>query len=359
MKKLTTAHELNEIIQFVLELVNEREKNDYCKKLDRVLKSYLKYLNKVNLLPYGEDTYQVKSYITNDVKKINAFIRKSVKNYLEGKIALCYKKFSEFWLQFNSKMVSPNSLSVKIDKNDIWYRIRKGLDTNIPLSEMFHVPLSLRVKVGNSRYGIAGFPCLYLGKSIYTCWEETRRPKLSDFVVSAFRPTGDINLLDMRLSKSNLPTSRDSIEYYLKFLPFILASSIKTLDDTNVFKLEYIIPQLILHSIINSENCNYEGILYTSTRRDDKIDPGYCLSENIVLPIKDISQNSYCSVLAQKVTLTSPISYELIQLIDPALLYTSHNNCTAKYKNGAFGKMEYYLSREEFKSILDREPKGK
>lgn len=66
------------------------------------------------------------------------------------------------------------------------YRIRTG--TNYPYSkeELFHVPFSDREKVSSARYSIPGLPCLYLGNSIYVCWEEMGRPDLNSIHVSRF-----------------------------------------------------------------------------------------------------------------------------------------------------------------------------
>jgi len=63
------------------------------------------------------------------------------------------------------------------------YRLRAdrtiSVDKRPSRKDIFHVPFQNRHRVGNQRYSIAGLPCLYLGSSIWICWEELNRPELN------------------------------------------------------------------------------------------------------------------------------------------------------------------------------------
>lgn len=347
--KLEKCHSLDKIADFCIQLVQNRVNADFVKECNRVLREYLKFIRGAQLLPSGSNYYQVSIDVTSSVSRINTEIRKCIKYYLQGEISTCYKTFEECWRLFNDKMVVPHSLDYKMDLSSIWYRMRKEKDINIPLEGMFHVPYSLRGKISNYRYSVTGYPCLYLGKSIYTCWEEIRRPEYSNFIVSAFKPIAEITVLDMRLCRNHPIQNKYGVSYYLKFIPFILASSIKVMDDDDVFKPEYIIPQLILHSIINSNGSGYDGIIYTSTRIDERICGEPALFDNLVLPVRNVKSNmDYCTHLANMFEMTKPMSYEILQILDNRRFHKSNNNWVSKYNNSIFGIIENYLRNDIF-----------
>ena len=60
-----------------------------------------------------------------------------------------------------------------------FYRIRIHKE-NFPIAidNFFHIPFEKRGLVKTQRFSIPGFPSLYLGSSIYLCWEELNRPNI-------------------------------------------------------------------------------------------------------------------------------------------------------------------------------------
>ena len=93
----------------------------------------------------------------------------TLKNTLDNRVSL-------YSILFDTIIIPP-------DEN--FYRIRTGI-TNQPYSKekMFHIPFEFRTKVSTQRHSISGFPSLYLGKSLYSAWEELNRPLLSEFQVA-------------------------------------------------------------------------------------------------------------------------------------------------------------------------------
>jgi hypothetical protein len=83
------------------------------------------------------------------------------------------------------------------------YRIRSDRsEFTIPdRRDIFHVPFEKRRLVGNQRYSITGLPCLYLGSSLWICWEELGRPPLNSLWVSRFRVARPVNVLDFQFSR--------------------------------------------------------------------------------------------------------------------------------------------------------------
>lgn len=136
-----------------------------------------------------------------------------------------------------------------------YYRTRAN-DTPLKIArEMFHAPFELRGSVKTARYSVLGFPSLYLTKNIYTAWEEARRANIETFYASRLRLQRPIRLVDLRLRRSfsdiNKGEREAAVRQYLRTIPLIIACSLKVKKDSDAFKPEYILPQLILHTVID------------------------------------------------------------------------------------------------------------
>ena len=143
---------------------------------------------------------------------------------------------------------------IKPDKQD-YYRTRTNDKSLTQAREMFHTPFELRGLVKTARFSVLGFPSLYLTKNLFTSWEETRRSNIETLYASRLQLQRQIALLDLRLRRSfsTIPTEHkeNAVRLYLRTIPLIIACSIKVKQDTNAFKPEYILPQLILHAVID------------------------------------------------------------------------------------------------------------
>ena len=112
--------------------------------------------------------------------------------------------------------------------------------------EMFHIPYNKRHLVGNQRFSLSGLPCLYLGGSSYICWEELGRKDFStsNYCGYTLKEGKEINLFDLLL-----PEEIKDAEQITRVV-LILSCSLAASRDC-LFKPEYILPQCILHSLIN------------------------------------------------------------------------------------------------------------
>ena len=147
-----------------------------------------------------------------------------------------------------------NVCTIKPDQQD-YYRTRSNDQPLINAREMFHTPFELRGLVKTARYSVLGFPSLYLTKNLFTAWEETRRSNIETLYASRLRLHRPIVLVDLRLRRSfaNITVEkRENVaRQYLQTIPLIIACSLKVKQDKDAFKPEYILPQLILHVVIN------------------------------------------------------------------------------------------------------------
>jgi hypothetical protein len=82
---------------------------------------------------------------------------------------------------------------------ELLYRVRIGGLTDFTRGELFHIPFEKRILVKPQRYSISGLPSLYLGGSIWVCWEELGRPRFEEMQISRFRavPKSNIKLVDL------------------------------------------------------------------------------------------------------------------------------------------------------------------
>lgn len=108
--------------------------------------------------------------------------------------------------------------------------------------EMFHIPLDMRGIVKTQRYSTSGYPCLYLGESIYGCWEEMRRPPMIKCAVSRLECSLKLNIVDL-----SIPSEIDMTNpAYQRLIPLIISCMVPVENHNDTYKPEYIIPQLII-----------------------------------------------------------------------------------------------------------------
>lgn len=333
-----------EVQKDIEDLLAHNRCGTYKEELDFVLDSFHNRIMSSHVLGGHDNLYgtyhdTIESAIKN--------IKKCVDYYLKGRIYSSYVSFNRYWdKQWDN--IGLNTKILQLDTNEIFYKLRKKEETPFERKDFFHVPFDKRGKIGNNRYSISGYPCLYLGRSIYTCWEEIRRPDSSDIVASAFKIEKALRLLDLRLQSAN-KSSANEMDYWA-LLPYILASSIRVHND-DVFKPEYIIPQLLLHTVVkNRKKYGYDGVIFTSTRRNVKYDDEKMeLYDNIAIPVMSNRYKSYCKILASYFTETEPVYFEH-EFLKGHIFSGSMDD--GKYENTIFYALEKILQKKEFKAIL-------
>lgn len=103
-----------------------------------------------------------------------------------------------------------------INMGPSFYRMRAFTDRiGISYRDMFHIPLDKRGIVKTQRYSILGYPCLYLGCSVYACWEEMRRPPLDTCMVSRFEQSRPETLRFIDLTIPEYETFENNFQFGL------------------------------------------------------------------------------------------------------------------------------------------------
>lgn len=260
-----------------------------------------------------------------------------------------------------------NNITI-LKKGEIWYRGRIKEDgfNLFNRKEMFHIPENLREKVNCQRFSFNGYPCLYLGKTIWTCWEELDEPHLDDVCFSAFKLTKDIILLDLSIPSEKSLNTKSSNDYpkLLVSLPIMIACSVKTLNDNANFKSEYVIPQLMMAELINWHW--FDGYIFSSTKRNPAFEWEEDYLLNVVLPVVgSFDDNGLCISLKQTFLLTEPIYYKYEFLkgnvsnlimcddddIDGIFDKSHQSNKKDLYSKALFGQLEELLNKKDFSPI--------
>ena len=173
-----------------------------------------------------------------------------LKLYLCGKITDSITSTCALW---NGDLINSATILTPKENNTLYRTRNTDKELTVP-EKLFHAPFELRNSVGTARYSILGFPGLYLTRNLYTAWEESRQSDINTLYAARLNLQIPIRLIDLRVRKTFNVNSKDvekEVNNYLATIPLIIACSLKVKDDTKPFKPEYILPQLLIHAVIN------------------------------------------------------------------------------------------------------------
>lgn len=347
----------------------------------------IKYGLLLNDLQKLEETVDWCSGLYKSLKYSTEQIIKTITLYLAGNISEAYLMLNHMLLSIQDEIKIVSECYKKFS-GTVFYRMRlNSLDSSLQSrSGYLHIPFELRHKVSNYRYSIAGIPCVYMGATIYTCYEELRSPGYDNIHVARIEIPKEYNLLTIGLlpwevndiRKERLGFNNEFYYAYIKMLPLIMACSIKVGADriNAVFKEEYIVPQLVMQWLLAS-GTQFDGIIYFSTATKTKSVLNHRLYQNVVLPVKQIDKNGYCKQLAEELKVSKPFDntiakielyredYEFEMDDSDRRGYVKTKSCgrisediskgEIHYSSSGFRYIEYLLSKEEMLSVVEEE----
>lgn len=283
----------------------------------------------------AEQLLEIIPEIITTSKQLQAGIIKTLTLFLTGDIQAAYNTFDK---TLSSRVIYRNLRRISVPLRELCdvdkplFRVRKS---DKPLSErkdLFHIPFSMRHLVNAQRYSVAGLPCLYLGTSIYICWQEMDKPDLSKLYISAFisddsrsqvlNLAADFLFHRTRVKRPRDISSRDNNEKiaYLILWPLIAACNYIKSDGNSPFIQEYIIPNLLMQWISRKDNTPISGIAYRSTRFSKRSQSPQAV--NVVLPPKvdyyQIIENDFSLSLCSMFDFTPPVSWQIVNTLDYA-----------------------------------------
>lgn len=314
-------HEINKTV--FERLQKERDKDTPFPKYLKSIFKFYRDLVKENVdsqfafryLPENTDLSKLNQDI---LKNTNALIR-SYNAYSEGKMSTAINIIKKRFL-YNDVADFP-FMTLTLKPSQPWFRARRLTKTcrRFEAKEMFHIPFEKRTDVVNYRFSISGYPCLYIGNTILSCWEEMGAPSLDELSVSRLQVSKDstITVLDLQIPSTNKGNkSFDGMsdderkKNNLKWLftwPLVIACSIRTITPDASFKLEYVHPQLLMLALV--ENTNISGVAYTSTHIDPYMSKNAEDYLNVAIPVKKVKDKGLCPTLTSLFKITRGVSF--------------------------------------------------
>ena len=181
-----------------------------------------------------------------------------------------------------------------------FYRLRKmNPDIRIQKNEIKHCPFESVHKLGNFRFSLSGFPCLYLGSSIDVCKKEIGFNPNSSYCHGTFEIKSGKNIRLLNICPfDNKGKIRDELGFLLLYPLYLSCLTKKQCTGDAHFYEEYIIPQLLLLYVRmqnekdkNNPEKQINGIRYLSTyyeKGQDVLD-----MMNYVFPVTQIKDSGY------------------------------------------------------------------
>jgi len=271
------------------------------------------------------------------INQIWDIIIKCITLYQQG---LCTKAQE---LMYHGFLLSKRGLiDSKIHSGMRLFRLRYSDDGSIfPKNEMFHIPISKRHILGSERFSIDGVPCLYLAGSSYLCWEELGCKNFDNCNVSFFQVEQEQRV--MHIEPIWLKIDQDLVEV----TPLALSCFLEVKHKESNYKEEYIIPQLLMQSLLSYNNEHketIEGITYLSSKVFNSttlFDARYYPERfyNVVLPaLPPYNNDGHSEHLLEMFHYSAPETYGRMRLKYPN--GKEKNNIDVAYTQSAFGFME-------------------
>jgi RES domain len=143
-----------------------------------------------------------------EIRQLSEWIQEGVREYLAGKPQAAYNELVNGINFVYPRLQKLLSREVGSDEVGHLYRMANVRGHAVPKESLFHAPFEIRHEVGQHRYGIPGFPCLYLGGSLELCIEELRiqRVDLPHVAVAEFTLRNKLKVLDFGCKPSALAT---------------------------------------------------------------------------------------------------------------------------------------------------------
>jgi hypothetical protein len=310
-----------------------------------------------------------------DIEHLCDRLIRTYKQYLGGSPSKAYFEFDDGMSCLKDLLLFYVQERVKYLDSISLFRMRRESCKELSLGDIFHIPFESRGRVGNQRFSIDGFPCLYLGSSVYVCWEELGRPPFADIFVSRFQLlTKRPNILDLTFSVNE---ARHVIERFKKddpwhewslyrvvdkivLFPLIACCSIVSNDSSHVFEETYIIPQLLLEWVRNNSK-HINGIEYSSlSLRDYNLE--HSLYKNYVFPVRHQKASGHCRSLSGLFEFTEPISWDFALTLcgQPEACESGVGRDfrlmrqRGSYRETQFGQIEEFLGSLPFRRLARR-----
>ena len=264
--------------------------------LKEELDEYLEQINELNWEEIAQDSLNKLTFeqFKDIEKEICCNMNDAIYDARNGMPNEAYKKIEAILQKTELEIYLYDTIE---SKKKTFHRLRKARKALISEDIVKHCPFDAVHKLGNFRFSLSGYPCLYLGSSIDVCKKEIGFKEDKSY----YQGTFDIKE-GQRMKLLNIcPFNNDGkISDPLRFLllyPLYLSCLAQKQYQEGAFHEEYIIPQLLLLYIRlhNTKKGNtqepIDGIRYLSTHyeKGEKI----LDMMNYVFPVTQIKDNGH------------------------------------------------------------------
>lgn len=329
------------------------------------------YLHLIEKLKPSDDITLALQKDYKSIKQLCGLIEVAIREYHSGLPHKAYMRFHEgiesAWHRLKHLILADVQEHPQLNE---LYRIRVAAaeEWHDEKKHLFHVPFEERHKVKRQRYSIPGLPCLYLGGTLYVCWEEMDRPNFDSVFMARFkvaerekirildlggRPKALVSELVWRAEKASISNRvKDFCLASAMCWPLAAACSIKRAFPKAPFVSEYIVPQLLLQWVIDSR-FRVDGISYFSVKLDSICDPPTGTA-NFVFPARSFSAKGTCKWLRRVFAMSEPVSWQILENnpisaeplakpVNSEMTVELVRNHKTRYGASQFGKMEEQL----------------
>lgn len=352
---------------------------DFARKLNNVISAddvNMPFLNRI--MAQKELVYSIFQDMKASNEEIDMMIverlyqagEECVRYYLSGNIvnsvnSLGYtlfpseedNKLYEISLARNNVLLKPGEL--------LGFKIRSTMSSSIyKRNEMFHIPFEKRHLVSNQRFSLTGYPCLYIGSSIYGSWEEVNRPNIYTCNIVSIKNSQLITMLDLRLphfEEEKVVECKANV-LYRSIVAWLC--SFKAREKGASFIVEYVIPQMLTAALVKSipehtqcaiNDCLYpSGIIYTSSLYNTDVDLFHeaDLFTNYVLPVQNNRHSGLCSYLCSHLCITDSTSLliERVKNTDGVTLFWEEET-KGTYEITQLGQLESNLKSRKYYTL--------
>ena len=149
-----------------MRLPRERDDEDFEQYLQTLFKAYRSEIGTLDPRCHLGARIQAAE---PEIAQLCAWILNAVRKHLSGLPQAAYNELGKGIAFVVPRLGNLQSLEIGSAAIGSLYRIAATKGQKVPPERLFHAPFELRHYVGQHRYGIPGFPCLYLGGSLALC----------------------------------------------------------------------------------------------------------------------------------------------------------------------------------------------
>ena len=311
-----SVHHVDFLNDSLVDLPKTRS-GDFVTFMDDLFRRYIEHVKAIDQTTFLGQVIATRRSI---IEGVCVALLRSLQNVVAGNRSAAY---ADLDMALKSLGASFRALCPKKDMSmfvNPMYRFRTSDGTKtFERKELFHIPFQLTDLIKETRYSVAGLPCLYLGGSTHVCWKELGQPDINTVSVSRYAAVPNSNLKVLNFGHRMpvlaaytyndpgqfLTASSESafIAAQVACWPLMAICSIRVPDRTKHERPEYLMPQLVLKWITTTRA--FHGVRFFSTHYDEYMDNPRTYM-NYVFPASAIAPQGYCATLKSLFVLSEP-----------------------------------------------------